>query len=162
MNNFYETKIPNTIVDVLLQLLQGLKETGLGVEHETASRNAFQSRDLSSFPLLKPLLQQVIENIPESNLLTHRWFHLIDYNQGGYQEPHDHKMTEKYSYIIYLTDCENGGETFFKVKDEIIKIKPEKNKLIFFPADIIHWGSETVDKKKVAVGALILKDEIDL
>jgi len=162
MNNLYETHVSDAVVDVLLQLLDGLKETGLNVEHETASINAFQSRNLTTFPLLKPLLQQIIENVPNSNLLSYRWFHLIDYDKDGYQNPHDHSMTENYSYILYLTDCKEGGETIFKINDEIIKIKPEKNKLIFFPSDILHWGSEVLDNKKVAVGALILKDDVNL
>jgi len=57
---------------------------------------------------------------------------------------------------LYLQNSEDG-HTCFQINDNIIKIKPEKNKLIFFPSNIWHWGEASSGNKKLAVGALKIK-----
>ena len=63
------------------------------------------------------------------------------------------KNTEDYSFVLYLQDSENG-HTCFEIDNKIVKVKPEKGKLVFFPSDIWHWGEKSSGKKKIAVGAL--------
>ena len=59
-------------------------------------------------------------------------------NEGMYKEHHDasvyynRKMNRMITFIIYLNDVEEGGETdFFRGN---IKIKPEVGKIVLFPA----------------------------
>ena len=44
-----------------------------------------------------------------------------------------------FSAVLYLNDVEEGGETHFPVFD--VSIKPEKNKLVLFPANYIYRHS---------------------
>ena len=147
--------IKKDITDHLIFVLDQLKIHNIGIEpNSSCTINGFQTNNISEVPCMQDTLNDILEYLPIKNL-KHRWFHLIDYDKNGCQKAHDHQKTEDFSYILYLTDCKNGGETIFYEDKNITTIKPQKNKLIFFDANLWHEGNATIDHKKVAVGALI-------
>lgn len=78
--------------------------------------------------------------------------HLIDYDEDGYQIPHDHRETEDFSFIIYLNDSDQ--QTAFYKEPDYMYVTPEKGKAIFFPSNLLHWTIPGTMKKRVAVGAV--------
>jgi hypothetical protein len=147
--------IKENITDYLIFVLDKLKNNNIGIElNSCCTINGFQTNNINEVPCMQNTLNNILEYLPVKDL-KYRWFHLIDYDKNGSQNAHDHKKTEDFSYILYLTDCENGGETMFYEDKNITTIKPQKNKLIFFDANLWHEGNATIDHKKVAVGALI-------
>ena len=146
--------VEDNITDELINILEHLKNTNDGVDlNVTCTINGFQTNNICEELYMKKILNSLLEYLPRKDL-NYRWFHMIDYNKNGSQKKHDHSKTEDFSFILYLSDCKNGGETLFETAKKNIKVKPEKNKLIFFPSNLWHEGLETIDRKKVAVGAL--------
>ncbi len=60
-------------------------------------------------------------------------------------EPHSRQVT----FIFYLNDVEDGGETEFK----FLKIKPKRGRLLFFPSDeiYIHRGNVPISDDKYII-----------
>ena len=60
------------------------------------------------------------------------------------------KINRRFVWMLYLNTVEKGGKTqFFKSKDEdIIEIKPEVGKLVFWPAGETHWHRSAPDLKE--------------
>jgi hypothetical protein len=153
----YITEVDDYITDNLILKLDELKDKKDGISYNTIHtkhKNGFQTKNIMNDASIEEILHKILSYLPYPNDYQYRWFHMIDYEQGGLQAAHDHARTENYSYVLYLTSCNHGGETCFKL-DQEIQIKPKKNTLIFFPSTILHWGKTTIDHKKVAVGALI-------
>lgn len=152
-----ETYIDEQITNRLETILDNLVDNRLCIPHNSSSsQEAHQTNNLCNYGQLQPILVKIIQHIEFHRPLIYRWFHMISYEKSGYQLKHDHADTEDFSFILYLTSCEEGGETAFEINNEkIVHVKPEKNKLIFFPSHVTHWGQSTICKKKVAVGALI-------
>ncbi len=91
---------------------------------------------------------------------------------GGGLAPHvdlartdEQGLRSNYTFIIYLTTCEQGGETAivsslnYKMKDEesgvIAKVKPKRGRLFVFPHLCPHEGCVVVDTPK-----LLLRGEL--
>lgn len=147
--------VDHTLTDRLDSILFELEAKNEGrPPNSTYTINGFQTKNLCFEPYVQNEIKEVLNYLPIKDL-KYRWFHMIHYKDHGYQEAHDHSKTEDYSYILYLTDCNEGGETLFINGEESVAIKPEKNKLVFFPSNLWHKGNATIDNKKVAVGALI-------
>jgi hypothetical protein len=153
----YITEVADYITDSLILKLDELKDKKDGIPYNTTcTKGGFQTKNIMNDVSIEDILHKILKYLPYPNDYQYRWFHMIDYEQGGLQEAHHHARTENYSYVLYLTSCNHGGETCFKLDHEI-QIKPKKNTLIFFPSHILHWGKATIEHKKVAVGALIGK-----
>jgi len=147
--------IRKEITDYLLFVLDQLKTNNIGIKpNSSCTVNGFQTNNISEIPCMQETLNDILKYLPIKDL-KYKWFHMIDYDKNGSQKAHDHIKTEDFSFILYLTDCENGGETIFHLNNKLIEIKPKNNKLIFFPSNLLHEGNATIDHKKVAVGALI-------
>ena len=146
-------KLSNELLAKFEQLI--LENRKILPPNATATVGGTQTDNLCRDADFQDVIKEILQYLPESDYF-YRWFHFIDYEKHGWQKGHDHKRTETATYILYLSTCENGGKTFFKMDNgEVISVKPEKNKLVIFPAHIYHWAEETIDKKIVAVGALI-------
>jgi len=148
--------VDSIITDRLNSILFELEAKNKGLlPNSTCTINGFQTDNLCYKPYIKNELKKLLEYLPNKDL-KYRWFHMINYKDHGYQNAHEHSKTEDYSYILYLTDCNEGGETLFIDGEKSIVIKPEKNKLVFFSSNLWHKGNATIDNKKVAVAALII------
>ena len=144
----YICTIQKDITEEFIKILNEFKSLKLDVSFGTATKNGFQTPNILSYNKYKKL-KNVMQNImPKKYDLFH--IHLIEYFKNGYQKGHNHKNTEKYSFILYLNDCDTGHTVF----NNDIKIKPEKNKLVLFDSDIWHYGEVCLTNKQVAVGAM--------
>jgi len=156
---FLEKFVNEKLILDLEDILQNEKSVNNGFLEGVATKNGFQTNSVHE----KVEYQNILKNIllvgsPELPECYYRWFHLIDYKKGGWQEEHDHVKTEDYSFIVYLTTCSNGGKTCFRISDSsVFQSTPVRGKILFFPAHLRHWGEEVIDEKRVAVGALKFK-----
>ena len=156
---FLEKFVNEKLILDLEDILQNEKSVNNGFLEGSATKNGFQTNSVHE----KVEYQNILKNLllagsPELPEFYYRWFHLIDYKKGGWQEEHDHVKTEDYSFIVYLTTCSNGGKTYFRISDSsVFQSTPVSGKILFFPAHLRHWGEEVIDEKRVAVGALKFK-----
>jgi|DEB0MinimDraft_10_1074344.scaffolds.fasta_scaffold63213_1 Rps23 Pro-64 3,4-dihydroxylase Tpa1-like proline 4-hydroxylase len=112
---------------------------------------AFRQKDIfEKLNELKPELEK-----KSNTQLDYVCCHLIEYNKGGYQLPHNHEATENFSVIIYLNDCIKGGETVFKLEKlgEIVinTVTPKKGKAVLFNSSIVHESKPCLETKRVLV-----------
>lgn len=147
-------QISPSYVEELKNILQDLKTNNKSVDHEVDSVNAFQTSNLCFNKQVNEIIYKILEEIDLETEFYYRWFHMIDYDAHGYQKGHDHSATEDMSYILYLTSCSSGGETVFNINGENVAVRPQQGRLVLFPSSIWHCAQPTVEKKKVAVGAL--------
>tara|TARA_Y100001937_G_scaffold118748_1_gene173510 strand:+ start:345 stop:809 length:465 start_codon:yes stop_codon:yes gene_type:complete len=138
--------VEDEIVDDFLTTLDLFKEKDLKVEN-TYTVNGFQSVNILALESTKELSSRLLKYIDKKLQLFH--IHLIDYDEDGQQDSHDHKETEDYSFILYLNDSD--GNTVF---EDVCEVSPKKGKLVLFKSDVRHYGKPTNTNKKVAVGAL--------
>ena len=138
--------VEDEIVDDFLTTLDLFKEKNLKVEN-TYTVNGFQSVNILALASTKELSSRLLKYIDKKLQLFH--IHLIDYDEDGQQDSHDHKETEDYSFILYLNDSD--GNTVF---EDVCEVSPKKGKLVLFKSDVRHYGKPTNTNKKVAVGAL--------
>ena len=142
-----EFKVSDSLVNKLLETLEIFKENNLKSHDTTLTKKGFQTHNIFELKTTIELKDEIMKVIKKDLDLFH--VHLIEYEHQGEQEPHDHKNSEDYSFILYLNDSD--GNTVFEDWGEI---KPEKGKLVFFDSDIIHFGKPSIKGKKIAVGAL--------
>ena len=155
---FFEAKISDDVLQKLDWALALETSAGNFVEpNSSCTKNGLQTNTIHENSRYKTLLDDLLISLPnEFHSYKYRWFHLIDYKRGGWQEQHDHSRTEDFSFIVYLTTCASGGKTFFHISDSTTLVcSPVRGTMIAFPATVTHWGEEVVDPKQVAVGALI-------
>ena len=138
--------VNDEIVNDFLTTLDLFKEKDLKVEN-TYTVNGFQSVNILALESTKELSSRLLKYIDKKLQLFH--IHLIDYDEDGQQDSHDHKETEDYSFILYLNDSD--GNTVF---EDVCEVSPKKGKLVLFKSDVRHYGKPTNTNKKVAVGAL--------
>lgn len=152
-----EKKLSPKSVDKFLETLEYFKkyrpDLNVATTGEVCSVNAYHSGNIFNFKTCLELKKEVEHLIPYKEKTDLFHIHLLHFFDKGYEKPHDHKKTEDYSFVAYLEDSEDGN-TCFQMKDEVVKIKPEKGKIVFFPSDIWHWGEPSSGNKKLAVGAL--------
>ena len=115
--------------------------------------NVLELLDFKEDNIFQECLNNILQNI--KNLLGlnlyYCWVHFVEYFEGGYQDIHNHKHNEDYSFVLYLNTC-SDGETYFNVEPPI-SILPNKNNMILFSSNIDH-GAKTCYNKKVLVGGL--------
>ena len=93
------------------------------------------------------------QKISHSGFMAQRYI----MNEGRYVYHHDFAVNQKgkknriITYLWYLNDVEEGGETDFP--DINIKVKPETGKLVLFPAtwDFPHCGKMPISSNKYIV-----------
>jgi len=115
---------------------------------KTCTQHGFQTPNIVNL-FDEKLLQKILPIKNYYKEIFH--IHYISYLSGGYQDEHDHKATEKYSFILYLNDSD--GKTYFK-KPINKKVTPKKGKLVFFNSSIPHGGEKSFKNKQVLVGAV--------
>jgi hypothetical protein len=147
---FHDTFIDESTVDKTLEIIN--KNNFQDESFHTATVNGFQTPNIINL-FSEKLLRDII---PVDNFYKSIFhLHYINYRPGGSQNRHNHLMTEEYSFILYLNDAD--GDTVFE--SPINKnITPKKGRLIVFSSDIMHFGLQTFNNKKVLVGAINKKN----
>jgi hypothetical protein len=102
----------------------------------------------------------------ENSKISHSIFMLQRYimNEGRYVYHHDFSIDQKnkkhriITYLWYLNDVEEGGETNFP--DLNLNVKPEMGKLLLFPAswDFPHCGKTPISSNKYIVTGWLYQD----
>tara|TARA_R110000772_G_scaffold92676_2_gene189649 strand:- start:31 stop:501 length:471 start_codon:yes stop_codon:yes gene_type:complete len=149
---FKETIIPEETIKDILSLLN--KYNFKDISNESCTENGYQTSNIVGI-FNKSILKKIL---PFDNFYKKIfWIHYIKYHKDGYQVEHDHKKTEKYSFILYLNNSD--GDTVFK-EPVNKKITPKLGKLIFFDSDISHRAEISNEGKQVLVGAIDEKTQI--
>ncbi len=108
------------------------------------------------------------------------WFRFLEYSTGGCMDKHTdgsntHTIEGKtvrstHTMLVYLQDCDDGGETaLFQKKEKqkkalakkqknfvpklIVNVKPKKNRLLIFPHPCLHEGCIVRLQRKVCLRA---------
>lgn len=143
---FKETIIPEETIKDILSLLR--KYDFKDISNESYTKNGYQTPNIVNI-FNKNMLKKILPF--DSFYKKIFWIHYIKYHKDGYQVEHDHKKTEKYSFILYLNNSD--GDTIFKEPINK-KITPKLGKLIFFDSDILHKAEISNQGKQVLVGAV--------
>jgi len=141
--------LDQAIEDPLLQ-----EEMDLG--DSKFSRSTWKNKQLAQklYPKLIPHLPK-LENHHLIKNLSPRWY-INRYLPGGFFYQHvdgtasyDNQKS-LYTFIIYLNDDFDQGETlFYNKQDQIIKrIKPQAGLAIIFPQNILHSGNKVLNGSK--------------
>lgn len=155
---FFETKVSEEHIKNLENILNFEKKVGNGVLfNSSCTKYGFQTNTVHENLKYQQTLKELLLYLPVGfQNLKYRWFHLIDYEKGGWQEGHDHSTTEDFSFIVYLTTCNSGGKTMFRISESTtLTCSPTRGNMVVFPATMWHWGEKVIDLKQIAVGALI-------
>ena len=160
-NNFImNITLDDPIATNILSCWEKYKNNKLNIEKcETCTMNGIQTSnvlgllDFKQDNIFQECLNNILQNIEKllGLNLYYYWVHFVEYFEGGYQDIHNHKNNEEYSFVLYLNTC-SDGETYFNV-DPPISISPNKNNMILFSSNIDH-GAKTCYNKKVLVGGL--------
>ena len=143
---FKELNIGEKVVDDIVSVIY---KSNINItKNVNCTINGYQTDNICNI-FSNEFKKQILPYENFSDLIFH--MHYIEYDDGGYQAKHDHRDTEKFSFILYLNDAD--GNTVF---EEPINqnVKPEKGKLILFDSSILHYGTESFTRKKVLVGAI--------
>ena len=143
---FFQTKIlSNTVKEIFNNINKNLILTN----ENTCTINGKQTTNI--FPYFsKKIINEILFFSDFNKKLFH--LHFIDYDKGGYQKPHNHVKTEKYSFILYLNDSD--GDTVFLIDNKKVAVTPKKGKLVVFSSDIMHYALKSFKNKKILVGAI--------
>ena len=127
------------------------------------TRKGIQTKNIFILNDFKPILKllQDIRNILTQSIgqrMEYYWAHMIEYEEGGWQAEHHHAPKEDVSFILYLTDNDDG-QTYFKINtddglDYELHTFPKKGKLVYFDAVYDHGAKVTKTNKMVLVGGL--------
>ena len=83
----------------------------------------------------------------------------ISHRDGYFIKKSNNDVRTFYTFIIYLNDVNDGGETEFPFLN--IKIKPQKGNILIFPHSEVHRGLEIISQsKKILRGDIYFKKTI--
>lgn len=102
----------------------------------------YKSTSCSSF------IRLISYDNPKQKFVSHR--------DGYFIKKSNNNIKTFYTFIIYLNNVENGGETDFPFLN--IKIKPKKGNILIFPHSEVHRGLDIIsDKKKILRGDIVFE-----
>ena len=145
------SKVEDYIVDHILEHFNYLKFRTLNQTSVTCtvSKTGYQTGNAIT-PFLKKELTPILKELSQQET-NFTYMHVVEYHAGDYQGLHDHSHSDKYSFILYLNDAD--GDTIFQyANNRIVRIAPEKGKIVVFNADILHGSEPTTGLRLVAAG----------
>lgn len=122
---------------------------------------------------LSEIVRHSSDQIKDAYFFPHMRF--LNYDQPtGWLAPHtDLPRTDvvsgirsTHTFILYMTDCDEGGETALLVDQKscevLTKVNPRRGRLFLFPHECPHEGCETVTQKILLRGeASIIFHKVD-
>jgi hypothetical protein len=146
--NFHEEIISLETVNEVIEIIENNKKYFKDVSSKTCTNNGFQSQNIINI-----FSMELLKKIISFNNFFNKTFHIhyIKYRNNGSQKRHNHALTEKYSFILYLNNSD-GGTVFFEPINKMIC--PEKGKLIVFDSSIEHEATPSFKEKQILVGAI--------
>lgn len=132
--SFYKTKLKilNEEKEQIKYLTYNYKDTS-DEDHVTT----YNRLNILNFPLLKNLKKQITDILDQKELvLSLSWSQL--YLKNHKHKPHTH-LGSFYSGVIYVDGNGSDGTCFVDSLGNIYQEKFEKNVLILFPSQILHY-----------------------
>ena len=154
----------------------------LDSKRPTVDRRFFESLHMAN------LLEKPIQDILETSVSVLRYQRFLEYDRlGGHMDPHTDgtkvcdytRVTSTHTLLLYLTDCQEGGETLLlsnRVKDAspvrasqedgkhrgiLFATKPRRGRLLLFPHATLHAGAPVVDAPKICLRAEVSLSQIE-
>ena len=143
----------NTLLDFSIRNIKNYTE----VAPDCCTKKGYQSMNVLTY-LSDSIKKDLTKEYFDIKDLFH--LHLIHYHSNGNQIKHNHRNSEKYSFIVYLNDADGDTVLYLKNKKEY-KITPKKGKIVYFPGYLDHEGLLSTKNKRIAVGALQPQTFID-
>lgn len=158
--------IDDAVADELVTLWQKLPVVESVVKKEKGAPCSVRSYYCDSLAWISSLLTSTLKEIhrdKQVSVFPHMRF--LCYKDNGIclakhvdlirQHPFD-DIRSTHSFLLYLSDCEEGGETTLLQdlsNDEtpLATVKPKKSRLLCFPHVCPHKGEETVDVPKLLI-----------
>lgn len=189
----YEKSIPDDLCDEIIKRFNEDNQKRDGVTSSGINKNIKHTKDLmmsrydnwkdidsKMFTILNKSLNEYMNYLIENNLnmysgsidtdcICDKGYNIQKYNKNdGFYIWHtddmvsyQHEEARIITYLWYLNDIEEGGETYFRD----FKIKPEKGKLVFFPATWTygHKGAVPIsDDKYIVTGWIVEKRSYEI
>jgi len=118
--------------------------------------------------ICRALAQSIQHALPDQYAMVFprmRFLHYTD--EGSVLAPHvdlshtENGLRSTHTFILYLTTCENGGETTLLQSiqsefDILAQVSPVMGRLLLFPHTCPHMGSQVHDEKLILRGEVIL------
>eukprot|EP00751_Fragilariopsis_kerguelensis_P002354 CAMPEP_0170814608 /NCGR_PEP_ID=MMETSP0733-20121128/37788_1 /TAXON_ID=186038 /ORGANISM="Fragilariopsis kerguelensis, Strain L26-C5" /LENGTH=435 /DNA_ID=CAMNT_0011172655 /DNA_START=226 /DNA_END=1533 /DNA_ORIENTATION=- len=185
---FIDEAISCDTVDVLLQLFHSLPvDTNQKQKKNSApcsDRSYYCDAEGSIRQLLGSIIERVVSDkmsVSKSEVTVFPHMRFLNYSTSGtILPPHidlcradpfcsssekqspNHKST--HTFILYLTNCQSGGETSLLecvsadgISDVLATVSPQRGRLLIFPHSTPHEGREVVDVPKI-----LLRGEVQL
>lgn len=148
----FSDKIHLETIDYLNNLLSfSMKNLpAYNLKNPTCTKNGYQTDNIIIY-LNDSYKKEILKKHFDIKDLFH--LHLIHYHSNGNQIKHNHRNSEKYSFIVYLNDAD-GDTVFYLKNNKEYRITPKKGKIVYFPGYLDHEGLLSTKNKRIAVGAL--------
>lgn len=189
----YENSIPDDLCDEIIKRFDEDTQKRDGVTSSGINKNIKHTKDLmmsrcenwkdmdaKMYNILNKSLNEYMNYLIENNLnmyngtidtdcICDKGYNIQKYNKNdGFYIWHTDDMVNYQNeesriltYLWYLNDIEEGGETYFRN----FKIKPEKGKLVIFPATwtYVHKGATPIsDDKYIVTGWIVEKRSYEI
>jgi len=113
--------------------------------------------DVAKVPAMQTVMRQgqlFAQQILKTNQALKQgfWFNLM--LPGQVTQPHTHDDDdERLSAVYYIDAHENSGDLLLTVENDVIQVKPEAGKFVFFPPTIRHEVTENKSSnERLSVG----------
>lgn len=170
--HFIETKqgpawvIDNAVSESKLETIDEFREKlELNSKRPTVDRRFFAD-EIETRPMAA-LLEEALSNVISGKFHVFRYQRFLEYRkEGASLDPHtdgtkicdDTKLKSTHTMLLYLSDCEKGGETLLLDQcswDAIILFptKPARGRILLFPHACPHAGNVVEDVPKICLRA---------
>lgn len=144
-------QLPDKIVHYLLWCFHSLTEDNDIINpQEDYNINAIKTVDLIEDEDIFDTTNEICNFVEEK--INFDSFRYILYREEG-RELSNSKRDNSYKFVLFLNDCETGDLVISK-NDDVIRIKPTKGKLIFFPSKYSSHSLKNQSNKYIATGYL--------
>jgi len=137
---FHQTTVSDTLVTLLFKLFKKQKT----FDQKTITKNCYVTLNL--IPEI-PLKNRSELSGGLFNVKDVHWLHVVKFTRAGALDYHDHKIFERYSYVLHM---DNIGGTLFRDNDNELFFKSKRGKLIIFDSTISH---KAVNDNKIRYSA---------
>lgn len=97
---------------------------------------------------LHQMLAELFNESADTFRITH--LHAIDYEPEGFQLPHTHKHTDRFSFVLYLDDSDACTE--FWINENCRAVISKVGEIAVFDGRLLHWSTPTSARRRVLVG----------
>eukprot|EP00980_Cylindrotheca_fusiformis_P021795 scaffold8633_cov106-Cylindrotheca_fusiformis.AAC.1 len=164
--------IDSAISESKLEFIDTFRQSlTLNSKRPTVDRRFFAD-DPNTRPIAK-FLEEALEKAIGKTVHVFRYQRFLEYRKAGScLDPHtdgtkvcdDTKVTSTHTLLMYLTDCETGGETMLLQQGSwdspiLYSTKPRRGRILLFPHACPHAGNIVADVPKICLRAEVSLDK---